>query len=116
MDKILENLCKELNENCKYKDEYNDKDAWYPNYEWGIEDLSINIKECRKYCYTSHAYVYNEYSRLCNNCEEILHKHLDKYKDIFNLSHEDLCLEMYLIKEELKQIKQHLHNLNNLKN
>ena len=35
MDKILENLCKELNENCKYKDEYNDKDAWYPNYEWG---------------------------------------------------------------------------------
>ena len=88
----------------------------YQVFSIGIEDLSINIKECRKYCYTSHAYVYNEYNGLCDNCEEILHKHLDKYKDIFNFSHEDLCLEMYLIKEELKQIKQHLYNLNNLKN
>jgi len=32
---ILEKLCKELNENCKYKDEYKDRDSWYPNHEWG---------------------------------------------------------------------------------
>ncbi len=112
-EEILQNLCTELNENCKFKNESKDRDSWYPNQEWDISDLDLNIERCRKYCYTSHADVYNEYVALCQNCESVLHKHLDKFVCVFEKTHEDLCLEMYELKQEVERLKQDMAKKSN---
>lgn len=105
-DEILQRLCSDLNENCKYKNECEDRNSWFPNTEWDIDDLSLDIKKCRQYCYTSCEYVHCDHVALCDKCEKILHKHLDKYASIFELSHEDLCLEIFEIKQEVEKIKE----------
>ena len=48
----------------------------------GIDDLDLDIDNCRKYCYTDNSYVYQGGVGLCNECEKIIHKHLDKYQEI----------------------------------
>ncbi len=103
MDKYLEDVVYELNENCcSY--EMNEELQQLPdcynisNLEWTINDISYNIDECRDHCIT---YIWNRghvECYLCDSCKSILNNKIklgnnSLYRDINTLKNDFQKLE-----------------------
>ena len=107
----LEAVAKELNDNCESRKK--PREDGYYNFRcspWFMFDLSLNISECKSYCYEADTGSCYEDSALCDSCAKILEEKITKP---FNKTKIELCLELIEIKKQLKYILQKIKiNLN----
>lgn len=103
-EEYLESVAQELNDNCESRKKPQE-DGYY-NFRcshWFICDVSLNISECKSYCYEANTGSCYEDSGLCDSCKRILE---DKITQPFNKTKIELCLELIEIKKQLKYILQ----------
>jgi hypothetical protein len=110
----LEDVVKLLNKECiSNKTPNNDGYYNFTSYEWDIDDLSIDISECKKDCYLENEYSCYEHRGLCENCKSILE---DKIRKPFNKTLLELNIETNTINLKIdllsKKIDMILEKLN----
>ena len=106
-EEYLEAVVQELNDNCESRKKPQENGYYnFRYFEWDIEDLNLDISECKFLCYEENTGSCYEDTSLCDSCRKILE---EKIKQPFNKSKIELCLELIEIKKQLKYILEKLN-------
>lgn len=92
VEKFLENIVVELNENCMNKESKT-------FVQWILTDINLDINKCRKHCNIDSGYMWNEV-KICESCGKILHKNLDRFtKSNIDIIFDNMILEQKIEKQ-----------------
>lgn len=92
VEKFLENIVVELNENCMNKESKT-------FVQWILTDINLDINKCRKHCNIDSGYMWNEV-KICESCDKILHKNLDRFtKSNIDIIFDNMILEQKIDKQ-----------------
>jgi hypothetical protein len=93
VEKFIENLVSELNENCANKESKT-------FVQWTTNDVNLDITKCRKYCDIDSGYMWNGF-KICDSCDKNLHKNLDR----FIKSNTDIIFDNMILERKIEKLE-----------